>query len=176
MGYNANLIETGSVVIGGDVTVTYTLYLHVRAAVELMAYSGGTSDGYFQVGGTPQNYPNTRVKLVVSDPAATFYLNRSASVPTNFSVALDYYAPIPVKGGATLTLSLERQSHALFNQDQGGATVVTQLAPFTGEYVQLDFATTLEHDVVEKRAGAGTARNWVFSGFEENVYGDKAEV
>lgn len=173
-GYNANLTESTVLVIDGDTNLLYELHVHVRAAVELMAYSGGTHDGLVQRGGTPGAFPNTQVKLVVAEPAQTLYLNRS-SVPVDYSVPLDYYFPLLVRGGTTLTLSLVRGDHTLYYEDIGGGAVQTTLAAFVGEFVQLNFVTTLEENVVERRAGAGTCRDWLFSGFEENVLGTKAE-
>ena len=173
-GYNTNLIETKSVVIGGDPSVFYTLSVRVRGSVERMAYEGGVQSGPFVTGGTPKPFPNTIVKLVVNTPAQTYYLNNGVA-PTDYSIALDYYANIVVAGGATLTLSLSRGDHDLHKEDQGGGVVQTSVNAIDGEYVQLDFVNTLEGDVTERRAQDGTCRGWVFSGYEENVLANKAE-
>jgi hypothetical protein len=173
---NQNLVETETLVLSGDPLVLYELSMRVRAAVELMAYTGGTVSPVakrFYIGGSPKSYSNTQVKLEVSDPAATFYLNRTAAVPPAFSVKLDYWTPvILVRGGATLTLSLIRGDLAMTHLDEGGGTVETTLADFDGEYCQLDFTTTLAVDrVEEQRSSLGMCRKWVFSGYEENVLG-----
>lgn len=174
-GTNTNLTESTSFTIDGNPLILYTLTLRVRGAVELMDYTGGVSEGRVNVGGTPGAPSKTIVKLEVDNPATTYYLNRSASTPTPYSVELDYQLSIPVRGGATLVLSLERPDHVLLHEDQGGGTVHTTLDDYNGEYCQLDFETTIVAPVYEVRSTRETCRNWVFTGYEENILGLKSE-
>lgn len=171
-GYNTNLEESGDIVIGGTSSKLYQLYLHVQGVVELMEYVGGTASGLVLVGGTPKPaLRNTVVELTITSPAQTLYLNRS-QLKTDYSVKLDYYFSVWIAGGAVLVLSLTRGDHTLQYQDFGGGLVDTAVE---GEYIDLSFSTTLEANVVEERAASGTTRNWLFSGYEKQILGLKAE-
>lgn len=167
-GYNTNLIRSVSYTVDGLPTKVYNLYLRLRAAVELSSYVGGVVEGYVNRGGLSKpGYTHTQLQLLVGSPVQTIYLNNG--LETNYSIGLDYYFSVYVQGGASLQLSIIRGDHTLFYNDQGGGLVKTSFDAFLGEFAQLDFVSTLEADVVEMRAGAGSSRDWLFSGYEDNV-------
>jgi hypothetical protein len=130
-------------VTGQDYDVTF----RVRGVVEVLPYIGGTAlyDHVVKdptgAGGTDVNY--NHYKLIVSNPAAEYYLNANATNVEN--MALDYEITIPIKGGATLTLdavsidSLEFQNEgnlAVADDDPLRPVVVTQ--PYNGQFMQID--------------------------------------
>lgn len=175
-GYVTVMARTVSLTLDAGSQRVYELWLRFQAGVELAKYVGGVTEGYVNRGGLPTvNFTNTLVKLEVDKPAQILYLN-NGSVATNYSVPLDYHFKLLVLGDATLQLSLLRGDHTMYYADQGGGTVQAgDLAPFVGEFAQLDFVSTLKADVYEERAGAGTMRDWLFSGYEDNVLATKAE-
>lgn len=128
----------------GDTDVTYAVTLRFRGVIEPKGYTGGTNDGaYFQTGGTPAADMWNSYSLIVSDPAQTYYLNRS-NVPVNIAV-VDYTAVVNVVGGATLTLHATTIDYTQIN-NPGTLTVpgITDPAqPYKGQFLQVDVVSII---------------------------------
>jgi hypothetical protein len=139
--------SNNSVLMPGVTGQDYDVTFRVRGVVEVLPYIGGTAlyDHVVKdptgAGGTDVNY--NHYKLIVSNPAAEYYLNANATNVEN--MALDYEITIPIKGGATLTLdavsidSLEFQNEgnlAVADDDPLRPVVVTQ--PYNGQFMQID--------------------------------------
>lgn len=157
-----------------DPTRIYPLYVRVRGSVELMQYTGGVRSRYLVVGGVPlAGAPNTTVKLELSDPVTVLWLN-GADAPTAYSVPLDYYLLLFIRGNGTLTLTLTQTDSSLHKLDQGGGVpVLLDLPSFDGEFVQLNFFNEVDSDIIEHLGGS--ARGWIFNGFDEMVSEYEAE-
>src|ERR1041384_6887478 len=62
----------------GNPATVYTVRFRVRGVVEVIDFSGGTNDGaYLQIGGTVIMGGGNIYKVDISEPAQTFYFNRS---------------------------------------------------------------------------------------------------
>lgn len=87
---------------------TYQVTIRFRGVVELKSYAGGggTTTGYWTVGGTAPNDGYNVYELVVTDPPQNYFLNNG---PSNVQIVypLDYSETIQVATGATLTLSAD---------------------------------------------------------------------
>ncbi|MFT3700021.1 MAG: hypothetical protein QM831_43150 [Kofleriaceae bacterium] len=136
--------NTGTI-SGGTAGTTYNVTLHFQGVVEQRTYTGGTQDNYWYVGGTVDRSDTYNVySLAVSDPAQTYYLNAGMS-HIGQTWAIDYSETIPVKTGATLTLTADSiESVEILNVGPDdatpvtapGATLVTQ--PYNGQFIQMD--------------------------------------
>lgn len=127
-----------SVKIGGDTATTYNLRLRIAGVAEgNSSYTGGTAGpGGLYTGGADGGLGINIYKIVVSDPAQTFFLNNGSGVQ-----AWDYLATIPAKGGATLTLTADA-SDAQQAENTAALTVsnipgVEQ--PYDGQFMQVQF-------------------------------------
>ena len=90
---------------GGMPGLMYQLTLHVRGVVEPKNFTGGEVQfEHFQIGGEPVKNDYNFYSLVVSDPAATYTVNRSAEKVGHYTFAIDYRVTIPIRGGATFTM------------------------------------------------------------------------
>ena len=90
---------------GGQPGVTYQVTLRVRGVVEPKNFSGGDVQfEHFQKGGEPVKNDYNFYNLVVSDPAATYTVNRNADKVGHYTFAIDYVVTIPIRGGATVTM------------------------------------------------------------------------
>ena len=118
--------------------------------LEPKVYEGGHGDGdHFYVGGTPtvSNYDSYR--LVVSDPAQTYYFNAAEGAGETYRVfALDHTKVVQVSGGATLMLEVtDPDCASIRNCKAFGAAacapyVIAGIPPapsgFDGQFVHLD--------------------------------------
>lgn len=103
--------------LSGLSDIVYEVTLLFRGIVELMDYIGGTvvagTDGFMVEGATPFPgpgglYGHNIYTLVISDPAATYHLNRwDGVVDENVCHAIRYSATVRVRGGATVTLVVD---------------------------------------------------------------------
>lgn len=130
-----------AMVMGGS--GRYQVQLHLQGVVEQKTYDGGTTDGYWNVGGTPGADGYNIYALTVSSPQQTYYLNAGTS--TQFrSFAIDYMQTIAVDAGATLSLEANPiDGDEIKNVDDQlqpitapNATLVQQ--PYDGQFIQLD--------------------------------------
>jgi hypothetical protein len=130
--------------MSGTTSVTYDVTIRVRGVVELCGYDGGTTNGYWTVGGTPDSSAFNAFALEVSDPPGIYYLNTGP--PNNqWCVGLDYERTIPVQGGATLTVSMSDTNNCTTKNLAEGSTtpiVIPGIPPapdaFDGQFVQID--------------------------------------
>src|ERR1043165_5655269 len=83
----------------------YQVTLHVRGVVEPKNFSGGEVQfEHFQSGGEPLKNDYNFYSLLVSNPAATYTVNRNAEKVGHYTFPIDYHVTIPIRGGATLTM------------------------------------------------------------------------
>lgn len=162
---------TDTLVIDGDPNETYVLEVYIRGGFEFHRYTGGTTSGYVNTGGAPNASDGDRtiVKLEISSPATELYLNAVATAPGAFSTFVAYRARITVKGGATLTLSMYKDAGvALYKNDAGGALPeVDEVTGVDGEFCQINFISTNATDIMLTKGG--NVRNFLFTGFEDNI-------
>jgi hypothetical protein len=59
---------------------------------------------HFQTGGEPVKNDYNFYSLVVSNPAASYVVNRNAEKVGHYTFAIDYEVTIPMRGGATVTM------------------------------------------------------------------------
>ena len=89
----------------GRAGVLYSVTLHVRGVVEPKNFTGGTVQlDHFQTGGEPVKNDYNFYSLVVSNPAASYVVNRNAEKVGHYTFAIDYEVTIPMRGGATVTM------------------------------------------------------------------------
>lgn len=133
--------------VGGTEGQDYILDVRVRAVVETTVYLGGTPYGSSgrvikdHTAHTPGAH-NTYV-LTVSDPPATYAMNHGDG--GEYVTALDYEVSIPIRGGATVTLSASTQGGSQI-ANNGAATVpdddpdfpIIVAQPYNGQFMQLD--------------------------------------
>lgn len=103
--------------LSGLSDIVYEVTLLFRGIMELMRYDGGTvvdgTGGYMVEGATPfggpgSPYGHNVYSLEVSDPAATYYVNKwDGVVNVNPCYAIRYSAVVRLRGGATVTLRVD---------------------------------------------------------------------
>jgi hypothetical protein len=92
----------------GTVGVSYTAKLRVRFLGALKTYSGGSVvQNFVKDGGTPADDDMDMARLVISNPAKTYYLNSGTSGVPAGRVFLDYMLEVAAVGGATFTLTVD---------------------------------------------------------------------
>jgi hypothetical protein len=138
------LIEAKVEAVSGTSDRTYTVNARVRGCVETKSYTGGSSlnGGRVKMDATPVVNNHNVWKLTVSDPAHTYYLNASIGSdggPAPWVVLLNYVLSFQVKGGATVSLSMDSQDNL---QQVSGIAPVPGIAPypdtFSGQLIQID--------------------------------------
>lgn len=122
---------------GGEPGVMYSVTLRVRGVVEPKNFSGGeVQSAHFQTGGEPLKNDYNFYSLVVSDPSATYTVNRSAEKVGHYTFIIDYPVTIPIRGGATLTMgAYDSNDVAIANHEGhvvGGVAPAPQ--PFDGQF------------------------------------------
>ncbi len=178
----ASLFNT-IVITDGTSGAVNELTVRVRGIVQLSRYTGGSNDGAFlQVGGS-QHASDVGVPVVrldVTSPSQTYYLNRTSVAPGVYLTALDYYAKIKVLSGATLTVAIVYPNTFAVQTDVGGGTPELPLEGITAtrlrmakEYVIVEYLSDVSGAVTESTGGV--VRDFVFTGYEEQMYGVKAE-
>jgi uncharacterized protein YceK len=101
---NCRQSMTTATFMGGDPTVTYQVTLRFRGIVETKTYTGGTVLAPFvNQDGAPDGTVWNVYKLVVSNPAHTYFLNSGVS-GLHHIFGVDYQITIPIQGGASVTL------------------------------------------------------------------------
>ncbi len=127
----------------GNPAVTYNVDFTLAGIYEGKAYSGGTPINGDRVisGGTPSADENNIVKLEVSSPAATYYLNNGRpTLPGHgFCIPVEQTFTIPITGGATLTLTLDSvfpyRESTNFNEDV--ITGYAGILPNWGQWISI---------------------------------------
>jgi hypothetical protein len=122
---------------GGKPGVLYEVTLRVRGVVEPKNFSGGeVKSEHFQTGGEPLKNDYNFYSLVVSDPAATYTVNRSADKVGHYTFVIDYAVTIPIRGGATLTMGAYDSNDVAIANHQGHVVsgVPPAPQPFDGQF------------------------------------------
>lgn len=122
---------------GGKPGVMYQVTLRVRGVVEPKNFSGGDVQfQHFQTGGEPVKNDYNFYSLVVSDPATTYTVNRSAEKVGHYTFAIDYQVTIPIRGGATFTMgAYDSNDVAIANHERQVVMGVPPAPqPFDGQF------------------------------------------
>jgi hypothetical protein len=160
--------EVLTTTLSGTAGTTYSVTLHFRGIVEQRTYDsidggpipsggaagaeadGGLNPGYFVTGvQTPSTSDTFNIyELDISDPPQSYFLN-SGTTGQNYVWPVDYIATIPMKGGATITMtanSVEGQEIANQGTDNN-PVVVAGVSPypssFDGQFVQMDVTSVI---------------------------------
>lgn len=126
---------------GGKPGVLYQVTLHVRGVVEPKNFTGGEVQfGHFQAGGEPVKNDYNFYSIAISDPAATYTVNRNAEKVGHYTFAIDYHVTIPIRAGATVTMgAYDSNDVAIANHEQHVvAGVPPAPQPFDGQFFQID--------------------------------------
>lgn len=125
----------------GKQDVLYRVTLHVRGVVEPKNFTGGTvQSDHFQVRGDPVRNDYNFYSLAVSDPAASYTVNRNAEKVGHYTFAIDYHVTIPIRGGATVTMgAYDSNDVAIANHEHHVvAGIPPAPQPFDGQFFQID--------------------------------------
>jgi hypothetical protein len=143
----ASTTASEPVTMGGEAGAVYDVTLRIRGVVEQKTYTGGTQDGFFYAGGTPAADGYNVVKLEVSEPAATYYLNAGTSGIERVW-ELDATEKIPVAAGATVVVTSEPgDGLQIANTDGTGQPIIPPGIPpapeaFPGQFVHVEVIAT----------------------------------
>lgn len=97
---------------------SYDIVFDINGVMEGAAYTGGTADGYYYIGGSPPGSAANRYKIIVSNPAAYFFVNNGAAVlGTNYTVSMQ--KTIRVAAGATVTVISDSVDSYMNKETQG---------------------------------------------------------
>ncbi len=126
---------------GGKPDVLYHVTLHVRGVVEPKNFTGGEVQfDHFQVRGDPVKNDYNFYSIAVSNPAASYTVNRNAEKVGHYTFVIDYHVTIPVRGGATITMgAYDSNDVAIANHEHhvvDGIPPAPQ--PFDGQFFQVD--------------------------------------
>lgn len=134
-----------AVMPGTSGTVLYDVTLRFRGVVEQKTYIGGTNDGaFFQTGGTPALDDWNVYQLSISDPTASYFLNRGTSGLATIH-AIDYTKTIRIAAGATvrLTAATIDNREIANNSNTGGPLSIDGITdpaqPFAGQFIVMNF-------------------------------------
>lgn len=161
-------IDSDVATMDGDDGITYAVLLNITGVFGLQPYVGGTfPQPFVNKSGAASSAALDVVKLVVSAPAATYYLNNGISL--GYNTLVDYDILIRVTKGATITLSIDNQDYVMF---KGGAADAS-LNAFDGIWVAGVFSASAYETYIIQTGGG--VRQWIWSGFTENVLKGGAE-
>lgn len=125
----------------GKPGVVYQVTLRVRGVVEPKNFTGGDVQfDHFQSGGTAVKNDYNFYDIRVSDPAATYTVNRNADKVGHYTFPIDYRVTIPIRGGATVTVgAYDSNDVAIANHAHHVVDGVPPApAPFDGQFFQVD--------------------------------------
>jgi hypothetical protein len=125
----------------GKPGVVYQVTLRVRGVVEPKNFTGGdVRFDHFQSGGTAVKNDYNFYDIRVSDPAATYTVNRNADKVGHYTFPIDYRVTIPIRGGATVTVgAYDSNDVAIANHAHHVVDGVPPApAPFDGQFFQVD--------------------------------------
>jgi hypothetical protein len=148
--------------LGGAPGQMYAVTLHFRGEVEQKTYVGGDAGPpvtagaqglanaqLFVSGGADNGDTWNIYEMQVSDPPGVYFLNSGMSNITNV-FWLDFLATIPMKAGATLTLTanaVDDREIENVNGIDGGAVLVPGVPPYPqaydGQFVQMDVVSVV---------------------------------
>ncbi len=129
--------EPVSAVMQGTWGVTWDVAIRIAGLFEGKSYAGGSNDGaWLQTDGEPAADSYNTVKLEISDPPATYWLNRR-DVSGNLH-AVDYTATFRIKSGATVTLTFDSvDGRMLRNYPAREIEGVEGILPDLGQFIDL---------------------------------------
>lgn len=136
---------TDTAIFEGDEGVVYDVTLRFRGVVSQVFIAGGETDGHFNEGGEPMPVnPFHPVRLDVSDPRGTYYLNAGPD-QAEYCVPIDYEHTVPIAAGAEVTLGhYDTSSCSPLNIDPDGTPVSLDgiedpAQPYDGQFFRADF-------------------------------------
>ncbi len=155
-------VQVVSATLGGAPGQTYAVTLHFRGVVEMKAYAGDDAGGpqtgvakglahaqCFASGGADNGDGYNIYEMQVSDPPGVYFLNMGPSSLPNVWW-LDYTATVPMKSGATVTLTANAKDDlqvANVNGIDGGPVFVPGVPPypdaFDGQFIQMDVVSVV---------------------------------
>ena len=133
---------------GGEAGALYDVALHVRGVVEPKNFSGGEVQfEHFQTGGMPVRNDYNFYSIVVSDPAATYTVNRHVDKVGHYTFPIDYRVTIPIRGGATVTMGAYDSNDVAIANHKHFVVAGVPPAPnyFDGQFFQLDVESVRRH-------------------------------
>lgn len=144
---NCDRLFVSSSVLKGSLARLFSVRIRIRGAVETKQYFNGVTNGYWTVGGTPDDTSLNTYKLTISNPSQTYYLN--TGVTGGYCVPLDYMETITIAVGATVTLTADSIDNAEYgNLDSNGNPItiadddpahpIVVSQPYNGQFLQLD--------------------------------------
>lgn len=168
-------------VLAGSVGNTFNIILRVRIKAPLKTYTGGTVvQPYVRSGAVTPAVDNVEtVKLTISNPAATYYLNNGTSGSPEGCVFLDYRLAVTVVGNATLTLTVDSidsscPAELVVGEDSVEDPENDVLDNFQGVFAQIDHSDEYIDQTVSEQTGGGV-RGFKFGGYSEDVLNNGAE-
>jgi len=117
----------------------------VRGVVEPKNFTQGeVKQEHFQIGGSPTKDHYNFYNIQVSDPPATYTVNRHADKVGHFLFALDYQVTIPIKAGSSVMLAAyDSNDIAIANHQRITVPEVANI-PFDGQFFQIDVVSAVE--------------------------------
>lgn len=137
--------------LAGATGTTYDVTLRIRGVVEPKTYTGGTAGDGWNRDGAPANDTANIYALVISSPAAVYYVNSGTTrLPSElYAEAVDFEMTIAVDSGATITLQADSlDALQIRNIDANGMPIVVPDVPpapdaYDGQFVQMDVLSVL---------------------------------
>jgi hypothetical protein len=130
---------------GGKPGRLYDVTLRVRGVVEPKNFTqGDVKQEHFQSGGTPARDHYNFYNIQVSDPPATYTVNRHADKVGHFVFALDYQVTISIKGGASVVLGAYDSNDIAIANHKGITVPEVTPTPFDGQFFQIDVVSAVE--------------------------------
>jgi hypothetical protein len=130
-----------------------------------------------KLGGTPADDNYETIKLTISDPPATYYLNVGTSGHPEGCVFKDYRLTVNAKGNATLTLEVDSidslvPSNLVIGEDS--VEKPDEFDNFQGVFAQIDHDEEYVATTMTEVIGGGVM-GFRFGGFSEQLYRGDAE-
>jgi hypothetical protein len=147
-GVNSTVCTTSAgaedeVTLGGDPATLYALTLRIRGVIETKGYDGGTTDGFFNIGGTPSPDAWNIYSLRIESPDQTYYLNAGES-DLLYCWEVDYTQTVEAYGGSTISLhASSEEGTEIVNTDAFGNPIRVEgvypdPAAYDGQFLQVD--------------------------------------
>ncbi len=155
-------VQVVSTTLGGAPGQAYAVTLHFRGVVEMKTYAGGEAGApqtagaeglanaqFFVSGGADNGDSANLYELQVSDPPSVYFLNSAVTYGGNVWW-LDYSVTIPMKAGATITMTanaVDSREVANVNGVDGGPVLVPGVPPYPrgydGQFIQMDVVSVV---------------------------------
>jgi hypothetical protein len=153
-----------------ETTGPYTVTARVRIVAGTNTYSGGTESGFLSTGGTPGSTTKDVIKLTVSNPLQTFYLN-NANTASTYLVPIDFTFTFTANTAATFTLEGDRTGTGYTSGIDGQPVVLAGFGNKSNTFARVDFYLSKQSGTSRTitRYHGGGVRGWKWSGFTKNV-------